>query len=54
MIIAARCPTGASVDVKNMWSNCLAAVDDVRAEDEQQEDAQGLVSGPTFELVIQR
>ncbi|KAJ7215970.1 hypothetical protein GGX14DRAFT_541993 [Mycena pura] len=42
MIIAARCPTGASDDIKNMWSNGLAAVDDVRAEDEQQEDVAGL------------
>ncbi|KAJ7200363.1 hypothetical protein GGX14DRAFT_660279 [Mycena pura] len=42
MIIAARCPTGASEDIKRMWNDGLAAVDDVRAEDEKLEDAKGL------------
>lgn len=44
MVIAARCPTGASDKVKKVWNDGLTAVDEVRGKDEQLEAAEGLVS----------
>jgi hypothetical protein len=45
MIIAVRCPAGASADIQKLWRHTLCALDGVRAEDEAKEAHEKLV-GP--------
>jgi heme oxygenase len=39
MVIAARCLTGATEEMKRLWKNFLASVDQVRDSDQEEEDA---------------
>ncbi|KAJ7234425.1 hypothetical protein C8J57DRAFT_1249197 [Mycena rebaudengoi] len=39
MVIAARCPTGATEEMKRLWKNFLASVDQVCDSDQEEEDA---------------